>query len=101
MHRKSDGPQELLFHYCEVEDLVLDLFADPMAKGKQHLYFRRDIGANRKRLFTDARTCLALEHAAIQIGDSDVQYFPGVVHRLNKSMELCGVVPCVPCNSKQ
>ena len=74
MHRKSDGPQELLFHYFEVEDLVRDLFADPMAKGKQHLYFRRDIGTHGKRLFTDAHTCLAFEHAAIQIGDGVVQY---------------------------
>ena len=87
MHCKSDGPQELLFHYFEMEDLVQDLFADPMAKGKQHLYFRIDLGTHGKPLFTDAHTCLAFEHAAIQIGDSVVQYSLVLEHRRNESME--------------
>ena len=61
MHCESDGPQNLQFHYFHIEDIVRDLFADPMAKGKQHLYFRRDIGPDGKRRFTDAHTCLAFE----------------------------------------
>ena len=73
MHRESDGPQNLQFHYFHIEDIVRDLFADPMAKRKQHLYFRRDIGPDGKRRFTDAHPCLAFEHAAREIGE-------GVVH---------------------
>ena len=75
MHRESDGPQNLQFHYFHIEDIVRDLFADPMAKGKQHLYFRRDIGPDGKRRFTDAHTCLAFEHAAREIGEG-VVHFP-------------------------
>ncbi len=73
MYRERDGPQNLQFHNFQIEDIVRDLFADPMAKGKQHLYFQRDIGPDGKRIFTDAQTCLAFEHAAREIGE-------GVVH---------------------
>jgi hypothetical protein len=75
MHRESDGPQNLQFHYFQIEDIVQDLFADPMAKGKQHLYFRRDIGPDGKRRFTDAHTCLAFKHAAREIGEGVVHFF--------------------------
>lgn len=75
MHRESDGPQNLQFHYFHIEDIVQDLFADPMAKGKQHLYFRRDIGPDGKRRFTDAHTCLAFKHAAREIGEGVVHFF--------------------------
>ena len=33
MHKEGDGEQELKLFYFEVQRLVEDLFADPMAKG--------------------------------------------------------------------
>jgi hypothetical protein len=71
MHREYDGEQDLNFYYFSVEDIVRDLFADPLAKGKQHMQFKADIGPDGRRLFTDAHTCLAFELAARETGDSD------------------------------
>jgi hypothetical protein len=60
------------------------------AVGKQHLYFRRDIGTHGKVLFTVAHTCLALEHAAIQIGEGVVQY--SLVLYIDGTSQLPGVM---------
>ena len=72
MHRPCDGKQDLNLYYFNLEDLVRDMFADPMAEGRQHLYFEMDIGPNGKRRFSDAHTCLVFEEAAREFG-------PGVV----------------------
>ena len=63
MHREYDGEQDLNFYYFGVEDIVSDLFADPLTKGKQHMQFKDDLGLDGRRLFTDAHTCLAFELA--------------------------------------
>ena len=64
MHCEFDGDQELLFYHFPLEDVVRDLFAEPIAKGKQHLFFKEDVGPDGRRRFTDAHTCLVFEYAA-------------------------------------
>ena len=68
MHRPCDGKQDLNLYYFNLEDLVRDMFADPMAEGRQHLYFEMDIGPNGKRRFSDAHTCLVFEESAREFG---------------------------------
>jgi hypothetical protein len=70
---------------------VQDLFADPMAKGKQHLYFQRDIGPDGKWRFTVAHTCLAFEHAAREIGEG-VVHFSLVLYVDGTSQSLNGEI---------
>ncbi len=100
MHRESYGSQDLHFHYFEVKDIVRDLFADSMTKGQQHLYFRRYIGQDGKRRFTDAHTCLAFEQAASQIGDGVVYFFFDFVPQRNMPMEKYFCMPCIHYNPK-
>ena len=42
--------------------------------GKQHLFFKVDIGPDGQRIFTDAHTCLAFEYYAAGIGEGVVQF---------------------------
>ena len=49
-------------------------FAEPIAKGKQHLFFKEDVGPDGRRRFTDAHTCLVFEYAARDMEEGVVPY---------------------------